>query len=285
MIITEDDVRRCELASIADSLLLLKAFHETHPDWRAVGQELDSGVLLLLGPGSYVNRAMAVGLDGPVETRTIARVEALSAEMAVPPAFELCPLVDAGLLEELGRRCYRVTGFRTILLRELGPGAPSPATSAATVAPTDTEIDIELVTDDAGLAQWQANARMGFGLHDQEAQAVSDRFSAARYRTEGEHLFLARIGGEVAGGGSLTVRDGLATLGGMATTPAFRRRGVQAALVAHRLRYAADQGCDLARVGADPGTSSERNLQRGGFSIGYNQVFMSGPEGPGVGGS
>ena len=279
MIITQDDVRRCELASIADSLLLLTALHETHPNWQALGEEVDSGVILLLGRGMYVNRAMAVGLDGPVDDGLVSRVEELSAQMAVPPAFELSPLVDSSLLEELGRRCYRVTGFRTILLRELGPGEPMPSATG------EGEVDIELVTDEVALAEWQANARTGFELHDQDAQEVSDRFSAARYRTDGEHLFLARIDGAVAGGGSLTIRDGLATLGGMATTPAFRRRGVQTALVGHRLRHAAELGCDLARVGADPGTISERNLQRSGFDIAYTQLFMSGPEPADVGGS
>lgn len=280
MLITAEHVRRSELASVDDSMLLLAAFHETEPDGPAVGEEIDSGVVLLLGPGMFVNRAMAVGLAGPVDDELAHRVEQLSAEAGVPPAFELSPAIDDSLIDLLGRRGYRLTGFRTILLAGLGAVADVAAPSSA-----GPDIDISPVEDDCALAAWQANARTGFELTDAETQQVSDRFSAARYRTAGEHLFLVRIDGEVAGGGSLTIRDGLATLGGMATAPAFRRRGVQSALVAHRLRFATDHGCDLARVGADPGTSSERNLQRLGFTIAYSQVFMERAGDSRVGGS
>jgi GNAT superfamily N-acetyltransferase len=64
---------------------------------------------------------------------------------------------------------------------------------------------------------------------------------------------------------SSTVRDGIATLGGMSTIPAARRRGVQAALVRHRLARAATLGCELAAATAAVGSASERNLVRLGF--------------------
>ena len=93
MLITAEHVRRSELASVDDSMLLLAAFHETEPDGPAVGEEIDSGVVLLLGPGMFVNRAMAVGLAGPVDDELAHRVEQLSAEAGVPPAFELSPAI------------------------------------------------------------------------------------------------------------------------------------------------------------------------------------------------
>jgi hypothetical protein len=39
-----------------------------------------------------------------------------------------------------------------------------------------------------------------------------------------------------------------------------------------RLRFAADQGCDLALMGALPGSASQRNAERQGFRIAYTRL-------------
>ena len=46
---------------------------------------------------------------------------------------------------------------------------------------------------------------------------------------------IARIDGELVGCGSLQPAEGVAWLGGAATRPEYRRRGVQSALLAHRI--------------------------------------------------
>jgi GNAT superfamily N-acetyltransferase len=70
-----------------------------------------------------------------------------------------------------------------------------------------------------------------------------------------------------------------AMLGGAATLPAFRRRGVQRALIEARLAVAARAGCELAIVTADPGSSSARNVERTGFQLICNHVDMRAPDG------
>jgi GNAT superfamily N-acetyltransferase len=67
------------------------------------------------------------------------------------------------------------------------------------------------------------------------------------------------------GAASLTVRDGVATLGGMSTVPSDRGRGVQAALICYRLERAHQLGCVIASSTAATGGDSERNLRRHGF--------------------
>ena len=74
---------------------------------------------------------------------------------------------------------------------------------------------------------------------------------------------------------SVTIRDGLATLGAMTTLPSERRRGVQAALITHRLRLAADVGCDFAASSSVPANASERNLDRAGFRPLYETITLS----------
>ncbi|MCA1573915.1 MAG: GNAT family N-acetyltransferase, partial [Acidobacteria bacterium] len=51
-----------------------------------------------------------------------------------------------------------------------------------------------------------------------------------------------------------------------------RKQGAQLALLEGRLRYAAQQGCDIAMMGALPGSGSQRNAERNGFRIAYTRV-------------
>ena len=51
-------------------------------------------------------------------------------------------------------------------------------------------------------------------------------------QADGIECYLAKIDGQPAGGGTLAMRDGVAGLFGASTLPAFRNRGVQAALIA-----------------------------------------------------
>jgi len=47
---------------------------------------------------------------------------------------------------------------------------------------------------------------------------------------------------------NLMIHEGVALFGGAATVPELRRRGLQAALLDERMRYAFEQGCDLAMM-------------------------------------
>ena len=64
----------------------------------------------------------------------------------------------------------------------------------------------------------------------------------------------------------------MALLGGASTIPEARRQGAQLALLESRLRYAAQNGCDLAMMCAAPGSASQRNAERHGFRIAYTRI-------------
>ena len=91
-------------------------------------------------------------------------------------------------------------------------------------------------------------------------------------QVEGQRLFLAEIDGAPVAAGALGLADGIAHLAGASTVPAGRRRGAQLALLEHRLRYAAAHGCDIALMGALPGSGSQRNAERHGFRIAYTRI-------------
>ena len=84
--------------------------------------------------------------------------------------------------------------------------------------------------------------------------------------------FLAEFDGQPGAAGSLCIHDGVALFAGAATIPEMRRRGLQAALLQERMRYAFDHGCDLAMMVAEAGSDSQRNAERKGFQVAYTRI-------------
>jgi len=89
---------------------------------------------------------------------------------------------------------------------------------------------------------------------------------------EDSPCFLAEYDGQPGAAGVLCLHDGVALFGGAATVPEFRRRGLQAALLDARMRYAFGHGCDLAMMVAEVGSDSQRNAERRGFRIAYTRI-------------
>jgi hypothetical protein len=85
--------------------------------------------------------------------------------------------------------------------------------------------------------------------------------------------FLAEKQGEAIAAAALYVFEGVALLAGACTVPEWRRQGAQLALLEHRLRYGAEQGCDIGMVVAQqPGSASQRNAERQGFRLAYTRI-------------
>ena len=70
------------------------------------------------------------------------------------------------------------------------------------------------------------------------------------------------------------IHENVAELGGASTRPAFRKRGVQTALLRARLAAARKAGCDLAVSMTEPGSDSQRNLAQVGFRLAYTKANM-----------
>jgi GNAT superfamily N-acetyltransferase len=90
----------------------------------------------------------------------------------------------------------------------------------------------------------------------------------------GWHHYLAFNGDTPAATAALHVTGRYGYLGPAATHPDFRQRGAQSALIARRLRDAADLDCEMlisetAEDRPDDPSPSFRNMQRAGFQIAY----------------
>ena len=77
-------------------------------------------------------------------------------------------------------------------------------------------------------------------------------------------------------------RRGAGWLGGAATLPEFRGRGAQTAMLAARIRRAAELGCEVVvtETGeqvADRPSRSYRNIERAGFELRYLRPNLRSP--------
>lgn len=238
--------------SLASVALELGRRRPGHP---AEATRVAGGWLVLTGPGSYVNRLVGGGVDRPLTDDDLAAVIERSAAVGVEPAIDV-----TGATDPAGVELLRASGFE-------------PPPTAVTILRWDgerplatDEVQVRLIEVDE-LEQWQTLTARGWGHADPASRRISDEFTDAIAAIDGEHLLIAssRFDGRPLGCAGLSIRDGMAMLGGMSTLPDERGHGVQTALVAARLAMAIDEGCDLIVSTAATGGASERNLRRLGF--------------------
>ncbi len=84
--------------------------------------------------------------------------------------------------------------------------------------------------------------------------------------------FLAELDGQPGAAGALSLHDGVASVCRGNDYPEMRRRGLQAALLEARMRYAFEHGYPLAMMVTEAGSQSQRNAERKGFRIAYTRT-------------
>src|SRR5882762_9256075 len=260
-----DLARRMELAEAHAAVGGAETMRRLRPDSGAAVEQIAGGFAIFCGANSPTTQAVGMGLDGPVSEEEFGQLENFYRSRGEPVRVETCPLADASLLGHFGTRNYRVTEFSNVMALPLDeePGLQNWAGPLPGV-----------VIEQVGHGQmdlWTLTVSQGFaekGPVVPEIMEVMKMFALS----PGVECYLARVDGKVAGGGTLAIRDGVAGLFGASTLPAFRRRGVQAALLHARLARAAEAGCDLAVCLAQPGSTSQRNIVRRGFTVLYTRV-------------
>jgi len=251
-------LERNEAAGIADYPRLLK---QLRPDSDASLEEIAGGCAVFTGRAFPINRAVGLGMQEAITTADMERVEHFYRRVGMPAEVELCPLADPSLIEQLGARGYRVLRFYNIYARSLQ------LSEERRIAPAPEVV----VTESRDASLW---LRASTGREDRRADDLSSMLATITFHRPGARCFLGWVGGEAVGTAALLLREGLATLFSASTHPAFRRRGVQQALLEVRLTAACEADCDLAMVMTVPGTASQRNVQRAGFELAYTKVVL-----------
>jgi len=246
------------------------------PAWGSETFEVAGGHVVLCGPGMYVNRAIGIGGERALTDDEFDLLESRSAAVGVEAAVEVTPASHPELIERLVERGY-AAGDETIVLR-------CRLDTADVFAPVSDSIVIRSANTEL-LAVWQNTSALGWGHRQPDARRASDAFARAAAVVDGDGLLLASDAedGRPLGCASLTVNGDVATLGGMSTVPDERGRGVQAAMIEHRLQVAADLGCTIATTSTEPDGASYRNLTRHGFEPWFTVTTMALPPATGTG--
>lgn len=258
-----EDAMAAERSAFADGMAALRL--ETGAGWLPVA----GGRAIFTGASFFSNRALAMGLRGPVSRDEIEAVETFYAARGVPSEIEITSMVDRSLLRLLNQSGYQLVRFRNIYAQVLHPHE----TPGAAPALSSTTAEIHEV-DASTAAAWSTTLLDGFGYTHDADRARVETWNQMVRALPGVTALVAVLDGTPVGAASVMVLGSTAMLGGAATLPAFRRRGVQRALIEARLAVAARAGCELAIVTADPGSSSGRNVERTGFQLICNHVDM-----------
>jgi hypothetical protein len=175
----------------------------------------------------------------------------------VPGAF---PPEQADVLGGLG---LRHVGFHTILWAPLPLAVESPAEAdireVATLAEMDAHIDIQLAA---------------YGV----APEIIDRLRPLRRTwlgSTGRRLYLAYVDGQPAAQASLHWHEDIAYLESAGTLAAYRRRGLQRALIRRRIADATKLGCRIIIGGADFENESRTNQAGCGLAVAYTAAVWA----------
>jgi ribosomal protein S18 acetylase RimI-like enzyme len=230
---------------------------------------LAGGVATYAEPDSPWNKVAGLGFSGAPAEDELAEVERAYADRGTEVSVELSNLADPAIGEMLTRRGYRLASYENVLGLTLAGAAESIAPAGVEVRPSgDDEFDtwLEVVLDAVAHPDTEGLPWLDdFPRHIVE-NAERDLVAA------GARHYLALVDGVPAGGASMGIQDGFAQFSA-GTAPAFRRRGVQSALLAARVADAAAD-CELALVTAQPGSRSQRNVQRRGFDLLYTRAIL-----------
>lgn len=242
------------------------AFVETRarlePASGAVMRVIGDAFAMFDGVGSPLTQTFGLGLDGAPDAATLAALEGFFAERGADVAHETSPLADAALPVLLQGRGFRVVEYTSVLVAGLASLSVVPVRDDAIVARPIGAHEVEA---------WAATSAAGWGESPELADFMR-AFGRIAAQAPGTVAFVAELDGVPAGTGTMAIHDGVALLAGASTVPAYRRRGVQAALLAARIAHARAAGCDLVMMGAAPGSTSQCNAERRGLRMAYTRV-------------
>ncbi len=221
-----------------------------------------AGTLLAFdGVEAPTTQSFGLGLFADLTPAILDETEAFFFSRGAAAVHEVCPLAGAAALQLLCSRGYSPIEVSNVLDRAVTePEARIPG-----------HIQVRVIEQDEAALWSSVNARGWAHEHPELEEFIRGMGTLCVARGHSP-CFLAEIDGEPAAAGALVLHEGVALFGGAATVPERRRRGLQAALLEARLRYAHQHGCDLAMMVAEAGSPSQRNAERQGFRVAYTRI-------------
>ena len=214
------------------------------------------------GLRSPLTQTFGLGMFEPATDSVLMQLERFFSTRSAPADHETCPLAGVPLMQTLVSRGYIPLELSSVLFLSLSESRLQPD-----INPSFT---IRIANNDDRDAYTRAAAE-GWREAGEHVQQVAD-LGRVMLAAVGFVGFLVENGASLVATAGLVIHDGVALLAGASTIPEARGRGAQRAVLARRLRYAEESGCDLAMMVAEPGGASQRNAERHGFRVAYTRT-------------
>jgi GNAT superfamily N-acetyltransferase len=253
--------RRLERAEAHACVQFAEARRRLFPESGAEWMECAGAYAIFDGVDSPVTQSFGLGLFEQLNAASLGAIEGFFLDRGAPVFHEVSPLAGTAALDLLCASHYRPVEISSVLYRSVErPIAESPGhIRLRVVAPEEARV-------------WSETSARGWAHERPELVNFLKQIGDISTGREHSLCFLAEIDGAPGAAGVLCIHNGVALFGGSATVPELRRRGLQAALLEERMRYAFDKGCDLAMMVAEAGSDSQRNAERKGFRIAYTRT-------------
>jgi hypothetical protein len=225
-------------------------------------EQIGGGWAIFHHPDSPVTQAIGVGMNGDVARSELDRLEGFFHSRRSAAIIDLCTLAHPNLWGLVQERGYLVREISHVMARRLDPSENFGALAAG------------IAVEPVGSGEFPSWARLmlqGFAEQDDIPEEQVAVLSVSPW----PEAFFGLSEASPAATGAMDVHAGLATFVGDATPVRARGRGLQLALIRHRLQRAAQLGCDLASASVLPGGSSNRNYQRAGFQLVYARIKVA----------
>ena len=263
--------RRLERAEACLNAAVVESKAKRDPASRAEWREIGGVHALFDGVGSPFTQTFGLGLSGVVGPSEMEALEDFFQKHGAEVLHEISPMADPSLWTLLGDRGYRPIEFTNILFR------PTTAELPASFFGDGRVVVRRIIEGEEAL--WSRLGVEGWGASPELAGFLGE-IGEVMARTQGALCFLAESDGAPIATAAMGLSGGVAVLAGSSTIPSSRNRGAQQATLRARLREALEHGCDLAMMGAQPGSTSQRNAERQGFRVAYTRIKWSRRVGP-----
>ncbi len=241
-----------------------------------------SGCVGYMRGTAWISKAVGCDLDGPLSDEDVARIVDYYRARGVPPTLDLTAYSDEQTLAAVSRAGFGLTEVEHVLSRKPAY-LDVPPPDGITIRPLDP-------SDEADMRRHAEIVCSGLTGSDAEVPATLLESSIRSQRNPNAMGFFACLpDGECVAATGMEVTavprgaDGrtskVVALWGTTVLPAYRKRGIQLALIAHRLEVGLDRGCTMGVIQSKPGISTERNAARLGFHPAYARMTLRAPAG------
>jgi GNAT superfamily N-acetyltransferase len=219
---------------------------------------------------------LGLGFDGPLDLGALHSIEREWRARREPARVELSVLAHPSCPVALSERGYHVHGSENVLGQSLAADLPFAEDEGSASEPTAERLRPEDESTWLDISVTSSLNLDGTGspaddvIPRAELEEVLRDFAPSR----GFQRYLARLDGTPVGAAAMRIDEGVAWLAGGDTLPEARGRGVHKALIRRRLADAKAAGADIAVVTTAPGSRSQQNVMRRGFTLLYTRIIF-----------